>query len=711
MTDSVKTTKDQKQEGRITEAHQQFVDDLVRATNMDDTNRILWKNKMINAHNQRRGHVVIRNWPWPGAAEFTVPFTDKTINKLKSRFVLSLLGNKRWIIAKPQAGIEITEQVREACKKQEIAVNRIFQDKNQGFVKKLTVLMDLMLEKGKFIAKVRSKFNVRTVEKTLFIRDLIQAEVERALRSGQIDPNQPIDFNTIVEGFRAKPKEELYPFLMRKYGFDAEDKDDKNQMNEIIGKFKRKQDEIEFTQREVTQRPDIQPVLNERFLVPKSTMSMQDAPRVTHEFFLSKPQMEQLIKQGVYRLDLDSLESDSTSNTASDLSHQIDTIKAQIEGLSTTSDDKDQIKIWEICAWYKGKPTVFTLLPEEQNKIIRVPHGVPNEFPELENVVWPYIEHDLEHKDGRYYSSRGIPEKVQSVQGILDMTQNNMINRDIINNTPMFLLNKASDLNERKVRFIPGQIIRTTGEGDIRRFDTGQIDISSERIGQIAKAWGEELVGSMDFSFSNAANPGGAKTAREIDASAQNAAILPQLDILLLLETMGEMATMAFSIFKQRFTRPMVIEGTRITKSDLEVTCDFFWNGSIEQSDKQLQENKALNRIQVLMQGLQSTQVINQEDLYNAFFDWLDNAGVNDPDRYITKPAEQAKVEINQLTQQAQQMKQQVVSLDAAANELQKEVLELREEKVVADENLELQILKNKTQIQKEKSKQTAEKK
>src|SRR3990167_10650691 len=89
-------------------ADQQFVDQLHQRIQLDDDGRTQWKRKLIAANEQRQGFVRIRNWPWRGAAEFTVPFTDKIITKNVAVAFLALTNQKKWIIADYPTNMEIT---------------------------------------------------------------------------------------------------------------------------------------------------------------------------------------------------------------------------------------------------------------------------------------------------------------------------------------------------------------------------------------------------------------------------------------------------------------------------------------------------------------------------------------------------------------------------------------------------------------------------
>ena len=706
------TVGNKQKKSRISESEQQFVNELHGLIKLDDDGRLAWKRKLIAANEQRQGFVRIRNWPWRGAAEFTVPFTDKIISKNVAVTFLALTNQKKWIIADYPTNMEITPEVRDSMMKQEIAANYIFQCKEQNFKKKLSRFLNSVHEKGKGVWKVRAKYNIREVHKTLFVDDFITKQVMKQIRLGQIQPQQAqtLSLDTVTESFKAKKASELYPFLEEAYDFESDDKQDKKVMNEIISAFKKGEKEIEFEQEEVNQRPDCIPIQPEAIIVPRDAQAdIQTLPRICHEFYLTAEQLLQCAERDIYDSAAvnEAIASKQTSSSAGSFTAQVDLQKSQNEGISESY--KESFIIIEALVVREGERKVYVYLPDFNNTLLRKPYDFPHEFQELEETVLPYIVHNLEEKDNRYYSSRGYPERLQSMQESMDMMFNNMINYDIINNTPMFVLTGDSQMPQNAIRFVPGQIIRMRQGAELRRFETGaQINLNAERMLQLSKALGEETVGSVDFAFNNSANPGSGRTASEIERLVQNASPVPQMDIMLVIDTLSRLAVMMFSIFKQRMGRPMYIRGVKITRADLEIPCELKWNGSIENADQQGKMQKSFLRIQTL--GSLPPTIRNDDDLYNAAYDWLDSQDVNDPNRYITRPEEQANVQINQLNQQVNAGKQMVLNLQTVHDTLQDDIMQAREDLVAARERVQLEVLEGQLEMKKQAAEQAAEK-
>jgi len=89
-------------------------------------------------------------------------------------------------------------------------------------------------------------------------------------------------------------------------------------------------------------------------------------------------------------------------------------------------------------------------------------------------------------------------------------------------------------------------------------------------------------------------------------------------------------------LLKERVGESMYVDGLEITKEDFNIDVEIIPNGSIDLANSQVRIGKSLTRMQLIM-NLPPT-IVTPDDHYNAVFDYLENDGVRDPDRYITKP-------------------------------------------------------------------------
>jgi hypothetical protein len=252
----------------------------------------------------------------------------------------------------------------------------------------------------------------------------------------------------------------------------------------------------------------------EKIFVPKGTTNINKAQRVTHEFYLDEHELVQLalnnilIKERVFKV----LEERRGGISKGDNDFN-ELQKARIEGISEGAISGEKYRIHETIVWRqpaKDKPFekwVFMSFADIGSIDDALIQWMPYPY---EYDGWNYVKHDNETLDDRYYSSRGIPEQIRAIQEFMERSINSMLTRDEINNAPMFTVRNNANLLSDNVRFIPGQRINVNEHDDIRQLSQqSNIDVSSERIASLLKAYAEEYVGIPDQMFRNSTNSGG----------------------------------------------------------------------------------------------------------------------------------------------------------------------------------------------------------
>lgn len=649
---------------KMTEEFSKFISDLRTNVQNDEDNRLSWKSKLITAANQRLGVKRISNKPYPGAPSIPLPETDKLIRKQKPNYVMSSYSQKKLCSIELDASVDqrmVTNDIMKAVARAEIGLNYVLR-KKMDWLRKLAIAVDNFLEKGHCIFKVIEKFESCMKTKTLDLTSL---------------PQQ------VRDELELASNEELVQFVAQRFGFDAEDDDDKEVIDDIIRQFRGGEDVITFTYESVKSFPDIIIPPGEKIIVPSYTTEIETAERITHEYFYTKREMEEaaLAKRFNKRIieRLDKLEFKPTGTGEYDI---LDTQLARNEGIIDNPEhgnDDGLYRIRETVTWFKpeGKKRyeryVFTFMPDVASVEDSLLQYMP--FPyDLE--TWNYVKHDHESKSWRYHDSRGVPEMVRAVQEFMERSMNNMLIRDDINNAPIYTVLTSSKVQSNTIRFIPGQKIKVAQHGEIARLDDGQskVDLSSERINQTLKAYAEEYLGSVDQLFRNATNKGGGKTLGEIQQGVQLSQNLLSLDIMLWNETMKKIYMMVFKILRDRMDEPIVVDGVTITKEDFQFDPEITPTGSIEALDKDRQAMKAVTRYQVIAQEAQRGMVVLPEDLYNTVHDYLEADGVKDPDRYCSSPEEVQQYRMQQMQSENAVIAQEDQQLAARQAELEQKV-------------------------------------
>lgn len=623
------SVKDQHDDSALSDEFVEFLDKLRTKTENDSDNRIGWKRKLVTSNNQRIGVKRVSRRPYPGAPNIPLPEADKLISKRKASFVLAAFMNKKKVRVQIADGVEQTPEKKAKAERAEKGLNHVLNNKlTFGLLHILTLASDNFLEKGHALFKVFERFNKRMVNKVI---DL---------------DNFPEDRLKQLKSFT---RPELVAFVAERFDLDAEDDDDREIIDDVIDQFKSGEKIIRFQVPEIESFPDITVRPTEKVTPPSYAREIEKVERLRDEFFLTKRQLEDMAEDKIYdKKIVDNLsELDFTGKGSQDEDEMIESQKERNEGVIDENVD-ELFRIHEIYAWWKAPGEkrfsrwVYTFLADIPGIKDSLLQKIP--FP-FEFGTWNWVKHDNEIKDARWHASRGIPEKIRALQEFMERSVNNILIRDDINNAPLFTVLNTSKIQANSVRFIPGQKIKVKSHDEIRRLDDlAKVDVSSERINSLLKAFAEEYIGSTDQLFRNATNKGGGKTLGEIKLGVQVAAPQVILEVLRWLISLKKAYTMCYQIMSERLGQSMFIDGLEVSREDFDPDFVVIPNGSIDLANTEVRVGKAQVNMGLALQL--PPEISTMDDKYNAVFDFYEASGVEDPDRYITKP---------EITQQAEQ--------------------------------------------------------
>jgi len=610
-----------------------FIKKLAQKVRQDDDDRQVWKDKQVVAYNARLGLKRRTNRPYPGASEVPIPITDKFITKLKSMFVSVATLMKKQVVVTVDDGEAITPETKASAERIERAINNLIKKRDFGWSKKVTLFVDYFLENGHAVFKIIEKFFSRTINRSINVEDNYSKEDIKILKSMK--------------------KDELRLILAQREEMDLNDKDDLRQIDKAIEQFKSGKKILTFVKKEIYSEPTVIPERGLRIIVPSSGTETQRLPRICHDMWMTYQELRIRAEQGIYdKSTVDDLNPDggTSDDTLTNTSWAIS------EGLSTLDTKSELFNVRECQTWYENEKWVFTWIEQagensdkdgNSPKDIKVLQELPLPY---DHGMWTYVKHDYELKNTRWYSSRGVPEKIRGLHQTIEKMYNARLIRDELNNAPMWRVSKQLGMAGDEIRMRPGQVIQ--GEpGEIEMLNKGiTTDVSSERLEQQAKAYAEEYLSITDFSQRNAVNQGSARTATEIQAINQSSTRQVNMDIALFLDTLSEVANHIYLICKQAVSRPTKIGGVLLTPDDFLVKVIVSWSGSLDATDSQMQMGKAIQRMGIVMQYGQPVGVVTPTNIYNMLQDFIDK----DPDvditsKFITTPED---VQLSELEEQ-----------------------------------------------------------
>lgn len=685
-----------------------YVSSLVSNVMTDDRDRGVFLRKLENAWAQRMMLVDQADVPWPGAPNFSMPFTDKQIRKRKSTEVAGILNPKKMALVSVEEGVpDPTGQLREKARRAEMALNLMLR-KKMTWTENLILGIDYRLEKGRTYFKIFERFESKYVNRTISINDMayriganeikaaMEQNAQQAQQAGQpipktedtIDLDQALEVGKdILKVARQLKNREIIELIIKNtgFGFDINNDDHMVTLDSIVRRFKSGEQEIDFTMEIINSSPAIEAVPPERIILPaNSPRNTQLLTRFAHEYFMNEYQLMEAVDRGQFKREVVEEAIKSNEANADVDKRPIEVDKDSEEGISPTIEqDGSLYKIWEIHSYWKEKEGtvaekyVFTVFAKDNTgdylRIIKEPN---------DDGFFPLVAIDNEVVSDRATSSRGFPEMLRYVQGIIDMQENNRMRRDIVQNTPFFTIRRQSGITSNSYQYIPGQNLVVDNHDDMMKQNAvNGVEINAERIEASAKQFGEEYVGSIDFAFAGAQNSGVGSPARtfgEIQAAQSEASKITSLDFITLNEGISKVYEMVFKILRSSMTNPLEINGEVVTREDFNFPFEVRANGNLEASDSQATLQRAISKMQIVMS--QDPNYVTLEDKYNAYRDVLESLDVKDVDKYSTNPIEVMSEQAVQLQQQVAQMQQQIQQMAQQLQEGTRDLVKIKQD-------------------------------
>ena len=604
-------------------ARHEFIIQLAGKVRQDDTDRQVWKDKQVVAYNARMGLKRRTNRPYPGASDVPIPITDKIITKLKSMFVSVATLMKKQVVVTLDDGEVTTPETKMSADRIERALNNLIKKRDFGWAKKVTLFVDYFLENGHAVFKIIEKFYSKTINRTINMEDNYSPE--------------DITF------LKKMKKNDLRLILAQREEMDLNDEDDIKEIDSAIDQFKSGKKVLKFTKKEIYSEPTVIPERGLRIIVPSSGTEVQRLPRICHDMWMTYQELRTKAEAGIYsQATVDAINQDSGTTDDS----LTNTSWAISEGITTLESRGGLFNVRETQTFYKNEKWVFTWIEEggnaegghDEQKLPGIKVLQELRLP-YDHGMFTYVKHDYELKNTRWYNSRGVPEKIRGLHQTIEKMFNARMIRDEYNNAPMWRVSKQLGMAGDEIRMRPGQMV-TAEAGEIEMLNKGiTTDVSSERLEQQAKAYIEEYVSIADFSQMNAVNQGSARTATEIQSINQASTRQVNMDISLFLDTLSEVANHMYLILKQSVDRPIKVAGVMLSPEDFLVKVNVSWAGSLDATDPQMQMQKAVVRMQTVMQAGQPVGIVTPTNIYNMLSDYIDaDPDVDVASKYITAP-------------------------------------------------------------------------
>lgn len=660
---------------RDSQRGKEFLSKLRKHVEEDDGSRQMWSQK-LDHYRRRRYTMEYRDptYPWPGCSSIVMPLIDKKIDELKPQYVNLVAGAKP-----PVTVLALDKLSMEKATDVELWYEWLIKYGSPGFMEELILCVDDLLEQGFGILKTIWHYETRDTPE--FLR---ASKLPERLRKLIVTQKGDADRLSLISGLPVLSREdfesgEIRPALeaaiKEEFDLDAEEPRDQQAIGQIKAWLKSGAKEtLHYEHRDTVYNvPGIMAVRPQDLIVPEnSPADVEGCERLTHAMYFNRVQLEQKARDGEWNDEavkkiLEAKRARTSSGRRFSISEVDEAVR---EGVSAA--EQDQYQVFETCCWYargEGQPlrkAVVLWAPDATE--------IPLKFYEYQRPSgrWPFHRASFERNKNRWHSPRGIPEKVDDLEFEITQQHRYKLNRATIATSPTFIADPASGINVNSWHWIPGQVNVMRRPDSFRVLEMPQLDVIFEREEQVLRTWIEEHIGGIDFGLSNPLSSlNEPRTATEINQISNKARQSLSLRGLLfqrmLNEVWGEMFDLqiAHGDDKLMIRTSGMQEAIFLTKEELQGKYVFQSTGTIGEQDPQMEAQKALQRLQVLMQVKPMAEPIYEIDLGEAVKDWIEKDDPRTAKRIVRKRSEEEIKMIQQKLEQQQKAEMLLASQPA----------------------------------------------
>src|SRR5262245_2813657 len=295
-------------------------------------------------------------------------------------------------------------------------------------------------------------------------------------------------------------------------------------------------------------------------------------------------------------------------------------------------EDESNVMIWEIFHWSDhngdGIPERVTTYvhPRSLTKLCTRPFTFPFH-------AWPFVKYDFEKTTRRLNSPRGISNMLKHLQKEINHQHNARLDSMTLRNAPVYQTQTLANWKPRNFRVIPGTVLQLPPGAKIEPIisnNTGFPEQVNEE--NMLRSIGETYIGIYDANLTSPTSQTRARTATEIQVSAQYAQATASLDGVLFQLQNRQLHEMIWQIFMdlsppEIFVRvpgadPRQAQSLIIRKSDINKKFSLIPTGTLYNTNRALELANAREALQLFLND--QTGLINPHQLRQGYFQLLD---------------------------------------------------------------------------------------
>ncbi len=673
-----------------------WLSDLARNVKEDFEGRAQWVQAREH-YFSRRYCLEWRNptFPWPGSSNIVLPLIDKKIDELKPQYVNLIAAAKPPVTAQA-----VLPQFQKKAKNVELLFDWLVHHGSPNFIEETILSVDDCLETGRAILKSYWRYESRQTPtiitskrlpkrlKSLIVSQLDEKHADTLFMAGGGPGGAVVltkkEFDRMRDGIKA--------VVLQEFDLDEDEPRDQKAISEILAWLRAgARGELKYESRDVVLNvPAIAAINPVDFVVPENaTMDIEDHERICEVMYFTKSQLQALaLDQKLDKKALDHL-LDKTKKGAGPGYEQssgrlnwqrnlIDIQQSNREGIDAGGEKDGIFEIWKIStrmSTHEGGPEkkVVALVPADAP-------GVPLKLKAWNRPsgLWGYHTYTFEMNKRRWYSPRGVPEKLDDLEAEMTAQHRAKLNRAAIVNAPTFKYKPNRHINPNVWKWIPGQMMPTNDPmGDVIPIEMSNLDVAFDNEIQQLRVWAESYLGGPDYGLTDNSTLSEARTATEIQAIQGQARQSLSMRGLLMKLCYNQVWRQFFDMWHTLGPDEVYIRVTgddepiRVTKEELQGQFLLQCSGTIGSSDPQVEAQKAQNRLALLAQ-IQSAGLLGDQyelNMGEAIRDWLEKDDIRLAKLVLRERSQEEIQQIQQQRQQAAaQMQQQELALAAAGS-------------------------------------------
>jgi hypothetical protein len=647
-----------------------FVKGLVGQVKKCQSSRMGWIQKTDHFRRRRYG-MEFRNpsYPWPGSSSIVPPLVDKKIDELKPSYINLITS-----VHPPVSVLGVGPEAAENASNVEMWFEWLIKFGSPRFIEQTILAVDDLLEMGRGVLKSVWHYETSRQKETLKpstlpqrLRELIVVDVSFREAEAMFQASQGTA-KILTKGEFDERRDLIAKIIEREFDLDPEEDRDREAISQILGWFRSgAKKPLTYEHRDTrTNVPGVVAVSPKNLIVPEWTTDIEGAEYIAHQMWFNVHQFKTRAKDAGWDpqatqeiLEKKRFTGEKNSSAPFDTERADEARRA---GVWYTADQ--QIEIHEAYTWFSAKEygmdqkVVVLYSPDAPTSPLKVfsyqrPSG-----------KWPFHTATFELNKARWYSPRGIPEKLDDLEFEIIQQHRAKLNRMTIANAPTFSYRVGQGINPANYKWIPGQFFPRRNADDVTPMVIPSLDISFEREEQILRTWVEDYLGGVDFGLASPESSlNEPRTATEIQAIQGRSRQSLSLRGTLFQRMMGEVWQEMLDLWLMWGDQETFIDVTggqpiKLTKEQMQGKFELVPTGTIGEQDPQMLAAKAQQRVLLLMQAKQA-DIMGDEwdiDLGQAVLDWMEHDDPRAAKRILRKRSPQ---EIQQVVQMRQQMMQQ----------------------------------------------------